>query len=121
MKVFLDDFRIPLDAARYMHMRIGANNPIYLDNWEVVKNYDEFVKVISENIDLITHVSFDHDLADEHYNSETWESPMYLEKTGLDCAKWMKEFYEQTKTDLPVIFIHSMNPIGTENIKNVFL
>ena len=122
MKVFLDDFRIPLDAAKYMHTRVGSKNPIYLDKWEVVRNYDEFVKVVSGNFDFITHVSFDHDLADEHYATESWEqTDLYLEKTGLDCAKWLKNFYQENQTDLPEIFIHSMNPVGTENIKNVFL
>jgi len=120
MKIFLDDIRHPQDCLLYMHQRIGTLNPIYLQEWVIVRNYDEFVNVVSNNIDNITHVSFDHDLADEHYDHTTWESPMYLEKTGLDCAKWMKDFYEKNNTDLPTMFVHSMNPVGTKNIINLF-
>lgn len=121
MKIFLDDIRNPEDCISYMHQRIGKLNTIYLENWEIVRNFNQFVKKIEENIDIITHISFDHDLADEHYDHNTWGSPMYLEKTGLDCAKWLKEFYIENKTDLPVLFVHSMNPIGTQNIINLFL
>lgn len=123
MRIFLDDFRLPHDCVTYMQARIGKLNPIYLQEWLVVKNYDEFVKAVSENIDIITHVSFDHDLADEHYAPETWATGgdyMYTEKTGAECAKWMKEFYKKNQTDLPIIFVHSMNPIGTQNIINAF-
>jgi len=130
MKIFLDDFRNPQDAAMYMHSRIGALNLIYLEEWVLVKNYYEFVDIISENIDSITHISFDHDLADEHYTPEEYwddynkskeyqDSRQYKEKTGLDCAKWMKDFYFKNDTDLPTIFIHSMNPVGVDNIKNI--
>lgn len=120
MKIFLDDIREPIDCVHYMHRRIGKLNPIYLQEWTVVRNYDQFVEVVSNNIDFITHISFDHDLAQEHYDPNTWESPMYNEKTGYDCAKWLKSFYEQMKTDLPTMFVHSMNPVGTKNIINLF-
>lgn len=120
MKVFLDDIRNPEEAATYMHARIGKLNPIYLENWMVVRNYEDFIHVVEKNFDSITHISFDHDLADEHYDHTTWENPMYTEKTGLDCAKWLKQFYKEKETDLPVLFVHSMNPIGTQNIINVF-
>lgn len=36
-------------------------------------------------------------------------------------ALWMKVFYEERKKDLPTIFVHSMNPVGTEKIKNLFI
>ena len=120
MKLFLDDIRIPTDCIHYMHQRIGNLNPIYLQEWKIARNYQEFVDLVEENIDVITHVSFDHDLADEHYDHETWGRDMYLEKTGYDCAKWMKDFYQKKDTDLPVMFIHSMNPIGTQKIINLF-
>ena len=50
-RIYLDDERTPIYGG-----------------WIVVRNYDEFVKKINElglnNIDVI---SFDHDLAPEHY------------------------------------------------------
>lgn len=120
MKIFLDDIRHPKDCLSYMDKRIGTLNRIYSEKWVIVKNYEQFVNIVSNNIDVITHVSFDHDLADEHYNPDTWESTTYLEKTGYDAAKWMKQFYKDMNTDLPTMFVHSMNPIGTKNIINLF-
>lgn len=87
------------------------------------------MNAVSEHIDKITHVSFDHDLADEHYDPSMFEdkhkynviSKFFEEKTGYECALWMKVFYEERKKDLPTIFVHSMNPVGTEKIKNLFI
>jgi hypothetical protein len=42
------------------------------------------------------------------------------EQTGYHCAKWMKDFYQENKIELPIIFVHSMNPVGAENIVNLF-
>jgi hypothetical protein len=42
------------------------------------------------------------------------------EKTWLDCAKYFKEFYDRNKLKYPIIFIHSMNPVCTQNIINLF-
>jgi NAD+-processing family protein with receiver domain len=119
MKVFLDDYRQPCDCTSYMYQRIGKENPIYLEEWKVVKDYDEFVKVVKENADNITHISFDHDLADEHYHRGEPERG-YEEKTGYDCAVWLKNYYKEIDTDLPVMYVHSMNPVGCKNIINVF-
>jgi hypothetical protein len=128
MKLFLDDIRSPSDCARYMHNRIGKLNPIYLEgNWYIVRNYDEFCKAIEKYHQDITHISFDHDLADGHYNEAMYESEEQYyknieetkEKTGLDCAKFFKEFYKD-KQVWPTMFVHSMNPIGTQAIINLF-
>jgi len=34
------------------------------DDWTIVRNYAEFCKAIDENIGKITHISYDHDLAE---------------------------------------------------------
>jgi len=128
MKLFLDDIRQPKDCIAYMHQRIGALNPIYLQEWMVVRNYEEFVNAVTEHIDIITHISFDHDLSDEHYDpamyqGETEYNELYnqfTEKTGYECAKWFKQFYREKNKTFPVMFIHSMNPTGTQNSINVF-
>ncbi len=131
MKIFLDDYRIPLDCIPYMYQRIGNLNPIYQETWKVVRNYNEFVDVITSNYKDITHISFDHDLADFHYRfdkddyefmseDEMEKTFGSIEKDGLDCAKWVKEFYNQKNIELPIMFVHSMNPVGTKNIINLF-
>lgn len=123
-KLFLDDYRIPLDCIPYMHQRIGKMNPIYLEkDWVIVKDHDAFVKHITK-YGLPEIVSFDHDLADEHYATEAnwdnyteWvESQKFKEKTGYDCAKWLIDYCMEHNQNLPFFIVHSMNPSGTENI-----
>lgn len=116
--LFLDDVRMPYEVGNYI-------NPVALRpyfrkyNWAIVRSYDEFIKQIKEN-GMPHVVSFDHDLADEHYAPET-QDHHYKEKTGYDCAKWIIEYAKQNKIDLPkMILCHSMNPIGKENIINLF-
>jgi len=108
IRVYLDDIRTPVET-----------------NWVVVRNYDEFIKFVSETgLDNIEVISLDHDLGDsamqEYYNNV---SPNYrldynniTEKTGYDCAKWLVEESIKTETRLPEIVVHSANPIGSANI-----
>ena len=120
-KIFLDDMRQPIDCTSYMYNRIGELYSIYLGDWIVVRNYEGFVDAVTKHIDEITHVSFDHDLSELHYNPNTWvEGYEYDERTGYDCAIWLKHFYDEKKKELPTMFVHSMNPVGTKNIINVF-
>lgn len=121
-KIFLDDFRIPRDCISYMSTRIGDKTKNYAEEWIIVKNYNEFKEAIKNNHDNISHISFDHDLADEHYDDSLWENnPDHIskEKTGKDCAIYFKEYYDFHKLEYPEIYIHSMNPVGCERIKNV--
>lgn len=56
--LFLDDFRVPMDVLRYM-----PKYQYYVDKeWDIVRNYDEFVKIVTEK-GIPQAVSFDHDLA----------------------------------------------------------
>ena len=121
MKLFLDDERMPEQAALYMQPRIGKLNPIYLEEWEIARTYAQFVIAITKHHKEITHVSFDHDLASISYNPLTQQEHFtYREKTGCDCAVWMKNYYTKNNLELPIMFVHSANPIGVENIINVF-
>lgn len=111
--LFLDDFREPEDAFNH------TNNQLYLIGWVIVRNYDEFVKTIEEK-GIPEMMSLDHDLADEHYESQQ-EYSEYKEKTGYDCAKWLINYCIDNKKELPAtILIHSMNPAGSLNIKSLF-
>lgn len=129
VKIFLDDIRFPKDCLSYMYRRIGKDNPIYLEDWVVVRNYNEFVTAINENFPNISHISFDHDLTDEymqdyHKNQGNGEDMIdyssFKEKTGVDCAKYVKGIYNKNEIPYPIIYVHSMNPIGTQNIINIF-
>lgn len=115
-KLFLDDYRIPLNTYSY------TKNHIYLLDWDVVTNYDEFVNYITNN-GVPDVISFDHDLGDEHYtNNSNINYSEFKEKTGYDCAKWLIDYCIDNDLDFPkVIYIHSMNPYGSLNIESIFL
>lgn len=106
-RVYLDDVRTPIDK-----------------DWIVVRNYEEFVNKVTEigleNIDLI---SLDHDLGDTamlewkrnvYHNYELNYSNI-LEKTGMDCTKWLVEQWLDGKHVVDVV-IHSANAIGSANM-----
>jgi hypothetical protein len=130
IKLFLDDYRTPNNCISYMHTRIGHLNPIYNEDWLVVKNYPEFIQAIDKHKGNISHISFDHDLADGHYHKNMVEGNLNYDsedfncddynKTGYHAAKYFKNLYDKEKLEYPILFVHSMNPVGTENIINLF-
>ena len=120
--LLLDDIR---DCQ--MTFNITKNSIYLLNDWDIVRNYDEFINYILKN-GLPSMISFDHDLADEHYvPSEYWdnydlskefqESQSYREKTGNDCAKWLLEYCYENNLKLPQCMVHSANPVGADNIR----
>jgi hypothetical protein len=115
-KLFLDDLRNPIDAYFYMHA------PIYNEEgWTIVRNYAEFMDMItSQGIPEI--VSFDHDLADEHYGMQDHiEYGMLAEKTGYHCAQWLINYCIDHNKNIPkYVLIHTMNPVGRQNIESLF-
>ena len=126
-KLFLDDMRQVRDACYYV-----SNPKVYWeDGWDIVRNYGEFVEYIEKN-GLPDLISFDHDLADEHYNDlfsdENWVKDdsdidlkygSYKEKTGLECAKWLVDYCIDNKIQIPHFGVHSANPVGAENIRGL--
>lgn len=99
--------------AGYMHPDL---TPMYLkEEWIIVRNYQQFVDWILAN-GLPDIISFDHDLADEHYAySGSYET--FKEKTGYDAAKWLVDFCMYEHLPLPECYVHSMNPVGADNIQ----
>lgn len=100
--LYLDDLRIP----------------DYSLGFEIVKNYEEFVRWIEDN-GIPSLISFDHDLADLHYDPTTWRQGFeYHEKTGYDCAKWLVQYCEENKLELNncKLYVHSSNEYGSMNI-----
>ena len=105
--LYLDDVRIPKT-----------------DNWEVVRNYDEFVAHIKlKGLGAYEVISLDHDLGDTAmiewrrnvYHNYTLDYNNITEKTGMDCAKWL---VDQWLDGAPVVevVVHSANAIGSANI-----
>jgi hypothetical protein len=128
-KLFLDDIRIPKDAITLVPSNL--NKMYWEKDWDIVRNFDEFLQyLMSSGVpDLI---SFDHDLADFHYDfkPEDYEAMGEdelitrfgsKEKTGLDCAKILVDYCIVAKKPLPEYIVHSANPTGKENIEKFLI
>jgi hypothetical protein len=122
--LFLDDIRNPADTGYTGKIGFYVNT-----SWVIVRNYDQFCKEIASRFEadesLPDLVSFDHDLADEHYHpsmGNVYEyntiSKNFKEKTGMDCAKWLVDYCLDNGFDLPTCWVHSANPVGKRNIQS---
>lgn len=113
IKIYLDDIRTPVDKS-----------------WIVVRNFNEFMRqlfLLQPDDEYI--ISFDHDLADEHYtpkeyrdnyeaSKEYQESREYTEMTGNQCAKMLVMSISIWRLKKPhMCHIHSFNPVWADNIK----
>ncbi len=122
--LFLDDDRIPHRSMDYMHPDISK---LYRTlQWRVVKDYHQFVQCIEE-FGIPDLISFDHDLADEHYDLHSrgytsWQQYYNTpeeerEMTGYDCVKWLCNYCKDNSKPLPRYILHTMNDIGLHNMK----
>ena len=105
--IYLDDVRTPVDPK-----------------WVVVRSYEEFVDKITEiGLENIQQISFDHDLGPSAmvewhrnvYSNYELNYDNILEKTGMDCTKWLVEQWLEGKPVVDV-YIHSANAIGSANM-----
>jgi len=121
--LFLDDHRNPKDV-KWIDLP-----PV---SWVIVRNYKQFVEtILKDGVPRI--ISFDHDLADEHYKEYTTCNDNKLlsgargkiryehfqEKTGYDCAKWLANYCVDKNLPLPLYYLHSLNGIGCANIFSI--
>jgi len=119
-RLFLDDVRNPKDCLSYM------KDDVYEEDWDIVRNYNEFINYITEN-GVPDEISFDHDLADEHYDPSMYLSSSiyekkydtFKEKTGYDCSKCLAQYCIENAIPMPKCYVHSMNPVGRDNIWSV--
>lgn len=110
-KLYLDDLRYP-----DLH-----------PDWRIARNFHDAVWMV-KNYGIPYHISFDHDLANEHYD---WSELVIMgpnkdsngpkEFTGYDFAKWFCDYVMDWNHDLTRIGfsynVHSANPVGAENIR----
>ncbi len=119
--IFLDDIR-ELNQA----YKITLDKDYINYKWYIVRSYNEFCEFVelsfTKNKAVPKLISFDHDLAEEHYLHRDDVIPYhkFTEKTGYDCAKWIVSFCKQNKIALPDYKIHSMNFVGEQNIIDEF-
>jgi len=95
MKLFLDDERYPPEE----------------EGWLVARGIGDFAVLARANCNSIELISFDHDLG---------SGPNGALKDGFDCAKVLIELMDSgcEFNKLEEIRVHSMNPIGAEQISS---
>ncbi len=126
--MFLDDERMPSQVTWTWLPRDRS--------FSIVRNYKEFVDHITM-YGVPEFVTFDHDLADEHYEVmlkevEASRHTAFVdddqgglnitfdygkEMTGFDCAKWLVDHCAKYEVPFPDYTVHSMNPIGRARIE----
>lgn len=77
------------------------------ENWIIVRDYFEFVKLIDKSFDDIELISFDHDLA--CYKDDK-------ELTGKDAADYVINYCLDNNKIFPSWYVHSDNTSGKQNI-----
>lgn len=122
VNIFLDDVR----TLKSVHLPLWTHS----DQWKIVRNFKSFCNEINDLFQrtggLPQFISFDHDLAQEHYSENMVDPILYnemygsfKEKTGLDCAKWLVEFCLDRNLKMCDFQVHSMNPVGKKNIESL--
>ena len=90
-KLFIDDERFPPDDGT---------------NWTVVRTSDDALKLCK--LDCPSFISFDHDLGGD-------DTSMVFLHAWID---WMLDNQISLPKDFD-FYVHSQNPIGAENIRNL--
>ena len=101
-KLFIDDERFPVGY-----------------DWEIARSSFE-AKLVCIDLGMPDFISFDHDLADAHYTTMNGHTEIdyskATEKTGFHCAQFLIDYCMEKGLTLPKYNVHSMNPVGKENI-----
>lgn len=98
--LFLDDLRFS-DEVTW----VSYPNDV---TWKIVRTCEEFKEYLCEN-GIPQYITFDHDLGDEE--------PL----NGAELADWLCYEVVDGRLTLPdnfQYFVHSMNPIGADNIRS---
>ena len=98
MKLYLDDIRNPHQSG-------------YQDSeWIVCRNDKTFKNMFTSFDNIITHISFDHDI--DSYNDDG------TEVTGYNCVKWLCDYILDNDIDISElkILFHTANPVGRLNM-----
>lgn len=113
MYLFLDDERVPSGVTWDPEFPLGKQ-------WFIVRDIDQFKKVIDWNLENIEHIAFDHDLGPNHYPRSVTDMGDHSDgRTGMDCAKYLVDQCIERNIKIPNFSVHSMNPAGRENIRSL--
>ena len=127
--LFLDDIRVPQNAYLWDEKgTLQAISGISNYNWDVVRNYDQFVEYVERN-GIPDVISFDNDLwdvMDEDVDEEMlrkqftmidWEQ--FEIKTGAHCAKYIVNKCKEQGRDIPEYYVHSANHVARPIIRKI--
>ena len=98
VKLYLDDIRNPHQSG-------------YQDNeWIVCRNDKTFKDMFMSFDSVVTHISFDNDIASYDDNGN--------EVSGYDCLKWLCDYVLDNNLDISNLRLkfHTANPVGKENM-----
>lgn len=121
--LFLDDLRNPDWVIQYK-----TDLDYTTLEWVIVRSHDDFVRYILKN-GIPNLISFDHDLADEHYSYKDLDDYELLrmddvEKNGYESLKWIcdyvLEIYEEKNIVLPKMKFHTGNIVGMKNMVSYY-
>lgn len=98
--IWLDDERDPADRRWHSTFPIDSEQIVW------IKSFSSFVDEIIRN-GLPAAICFDHDLGEGG--------------SGMDAAKWLTEYCLDNRVPLPIYEVHSMNPVGKENIVSLLM
>lgn len=120
--LWLDDIRNPFENNWLVFSPIEQPFEV---SW--VKSYKDFVHWI-QLMGLPDGICFDHDLGYELPNDKIksgnfidtpigrMDANAIINKTGMDCAKWLVEYCLDNNLPIPPYNIQSANPAGKANI-----
>ena len=75
------------------------------DGWKTVRNVFNLMDLLEQRD--VTHLSLDHDMGEN-------------QRTGYDLLCWIeRKVYSGEMTEVPVLTIHSANPVGRDRMKMV--
>jgi hypothetical protein len=105
-KIFLDDLR-SVDMSHNPNKGLGV-----VTDFVIARDDKDFIKLVDENINDITLVSFDHDLACFSDGNEF---------TGKTACEYLIHKCLETGRKFPDWYVHSDNTAGRENIIGLIL
>ena len=128
--LFLDDQFTPVQIADLTLSE--KNRDRYRKyRWVIAKSYDEFVEIVNKK-GVPSIVSFDHDLAEEHWDLMCIDENLlkidkvaiidydvFIVKTGYHAAEWFLEYCANHGNYPQTMLVHSQNAIGNKNIKEL--
>ncbi len=123
--LFLDDRR-EVDEAWLFDSDTLLTNFSGIDNWIIVRSYDEFVRWIDMN-GIPDNVSFDHDLCEDAMvqfenalaNNGFIDYVKYTQKTGKHCAEYLVKSCKEKNIPIPNYYIHTANHLAAPIIRDI--